>query len=128
MNVRELFLSGEYADLMAEPATGPSMTRPDESLTIQEILLNFTRGTLPPVAKTPQYADEDYNDYLLNNDSYLDDAINDPSYIDDIKSHRTTVLDAQLYADRMAKEKSEAESVTETVTPPPSPPNVEDDK
>ena len=91
-------------------------------------MLNFTRGTLPPVSKTPQYADEEYNEYLMENDSPLDDAVNDPSYIDDVQNYRASVLDNQVHANRLAKEKSEAQSVTDTVTPPPSPPNVEDDK
>lgn len=76
-----------------EKFTKPSITIPDESLSVHEILLNFTRGTVPAVQKQPQYADEEYNEHLINTDSPLDDAINDLSYTDDVNTLRQSLLE-----------------------------------
>ena len=96
----------------------PTKTIPDEALTVQQILLNFTRGTLPPVSKRGQYADEEFNEHLLNEDSPLDDSINDLSYLDDTKGHINSLLDAQNVANHQKEEETRETSSQDVVNPP----------
>jgi hypothetical protein len=54
------YLFDVSAPVCAEPAqTEPSMTVPDQSLTVAEILDRYTRGIAPPCAHTPIYDDRD---------------------------------------------------------------------
>lgn len=100
----------------------PSLTVPDEALSIREILLNFTRGTLPPIQKQPQYADDEYNDYIMENDSELDDITNDPTYLDDVQRHHDAVLAAEVLSQREKAKKNKKEEPKDPPVDPPEPP------
>lgn len=101
----------------------PSLTVPDESLSIQEILVRFTRGTLPPIEKQPRYEEDQENmEQRFNSDSQFDDMVNDPSYIDDAKSDLNSLLESQASDDSDESSSREVESSEEDdVNPPPTP-------
>lgn len=70
----------------------PSVTVPDESLTVREILTRFTTGTVPPIARQGAYDDDDY---------FTDDNIDHENVIEDITDsfygaqHAASVLEEE---------------------------------
>lgn len=105
-----------------EKFTQPSLTVPDDSLSIQEILINFSRGTMPPISKQPQYGNEEDNQAFIDTDHPLDNEMDDLCNRDIAKAH----FDA-LLADAMdthgapfeAAETSKSGATVEKDTPPP---------
>lgn len=75
-----------------EKFTSPSLTVPDDSLSIQEILINFSRGTMPPISKTPQYANEEDTQAFLDTDHPLDGQTIDLSNREIAKNHYDALL------------------------------------
>lgn len=108
----------EIPGFIGETFSSPSLTIPDESLSIQEILLNFTRGTLPPVSKTPQYYDEDFVDHPL--DGQADDLTNREV----AQEHTANLLD-HLQSQQPAEAEKDTKKEPPTTGPdvnPPEPP------
>lgn len=105
-----------------EKNEGPSLTEPDGALSIREILVNFTRGTLPPIQKTPQYASDEQVDHEFENDSQLDDITNDPSYFDDLKNYSSDLLSSEASRDQdEPQEEEEEDSKDDLENPSPTP-------
>ena len=112
-----------FAETDGEINNSPSLTVPDDSLSIQEILINFTRGTLPPISKTSIYGSEEENAAFLDTDHPLDNETADLANRDIAKNHYDALL-----ADAMdshgapfeATEKPKSETTVENdITPPP---------
>lgn len=107
-----------------EKFTLPSLTVPDDSLSIQEILINFTRGTMPPISKTPMYGTQEDNDAFLDTDHPLDNETNDLVNRDIAKNHYDALLADALDshgAPFEALKKPKSEPIIETdPTPPPA--------
>lgn len=107
-----------------EKFTLPSLTVPDDSLSIQEILINFTRGTLPPISKLPQYGTEEDNSAFLDTDHPLDNETLDLANRDIAQNHYAALLADALDshgAPFEASEKSKSEPIVEKQpTPPPT--------
>ncbi len=97
MNLLMMKLQAERAEanpgLIGERFSEPSLTVPDESLSVHDILLNFSRGTLPPVSKQSMYYDEDFVDHPLDGQvSDLTDReiaqMHTQNLLDDLKSQQ----------------------------------------
>lgn len=53
-----------YTGSQGEVNDQPSETIHGQALTVRELLLNYTRGVLPPISKTPQYSGtDDFDDF-----------------------------------------------------------------
>ncbi len=75
-----------------EKFTLPSLTVPDDSLSIQQILINFTRGTMPPISKLPQYGTEEDNNAFIETDHPLDNETIDLANRDIAKNYYNALL------------------------------------
>lgn len=102
----------------------PSLTVPDDSLSIQEILINFSRGTMPPISKTPQYANEEDTQAFLDTDHPLDGQTNDLSNREIAKNYYDALLDDTIHTHGEpfeAPKKPNDEPIVKTEpTPPPA--------
>lgn len=114
------------AEIDGEKFTLPSLTVPDESLSIQEILINFTRGTMPPISKLPQYATEDDNDAFMDTDHPLDNETNDLANRDIAKNHYNALLAHALDTHGAPFEAAEDSKSEPTVEKQPTPPLAEE--
>lgn len=102
---------------MQEVITDVSLTVPDESLTVRQILDNYSRG-LPTVQKIPQYATEEYNQAALDTDDQFDDIIDDLSYRDDLKNRIDSILADQVSSEDPQDPEEPKTELTAPVTPP----------
>lgn len=102
----------------------PSLTVPDDSLSIQEILINFSRGTLPPISKLPQYANPEDNDIFMETEHPLDNEMDDLVNRDIAKNHYNALLADAMDTHGAPFEAPEASksdpNPVEDPTPPPS--------
>lgn len=102
----------------------PSLTVPDDSLSIQEILTNFSRGTLPPISRIPQYGTAEDNDAFLETDHPLDNETLDLANRDIAKNHYNALLADAMDTHGAPFEASETPKsdpiVEKEPTPPPS--------
>jgi hypothetical protein len=95
----------------------PSMTVPDQSLTVSEILDRYTRGLAPPIARDPIYDDRENLDF----DDV--DPVDRPDFdLSDVSEHRLRLesLSNQLKDEIRAKSKAKKEK--ENADLPPVPP------
>lgn len=81
------------AETDGEKFTMPSLTVPDDSLSITEILVNFSRGTMPPISKNPQYGNDEDNEAFINTDHPLDNEIGDLVNSETAKAYYDSLLD-----------------------------------
>lgn len=109
-----------------EKFTLPSLTVPDDSLSIQEILINFTRGTLPPISKTPQYGTEEDNAAFLDTDHPLDSETIDLANRDIAKNHYDALLADAMDTHGAPFEAPEDPKSEPTVEKDTTPPPVEE--
>ncbi|MEM3791062.1 MAG: hypothetical protein QW260_08335 [Thermoproteota archaeon] len=109
-----------------EKFTLPSLTVPDDSLSIQEILINFTRGTMPPLSKLPQYGTEEDNEAFLDTDHPLDNETIDLANRDIAKAHYDALLADAMDTHGAPFEATEKPKSETTVKKDPTPPPAEE--
>lgn len=114
------------AETDGEKFTLPSLTVPDDSLSIKEILINFTRGTMPPISKIPQYGTEEDNDGFMETDHPLDNEMDDLVNRDIAKNHYDALLDDLVDTHGAPFEASEKSKSEPTVEKEPTPPPAEE--
>lgn len=114
------------AEKDGEVFTLPSLTVPDDSLSIQEILINFSRGTMPPISKIPTYAEEDDNAAFMETDYPLDGQTNDLSNREIAKDYYDALLADTVRTHGAPFEASETPKSEPTVETEPTPPPEEE--
>lgn len=97
------YLEGKYIKLEVYP---PSVTEPDASLSIEQIMINVARtGTtgLPtgPVAEYDDEEDEDYNDITINHP----DKVEAQDYLLYHREKSRKIVDALEKSERRSKER-----------------------
>ena len=115
-----------FAKKDGEVNNEPSLTVPDDSLSIQEILINFTRGTLPPISRQPQYGTEEDNAAFLDSDHPLDSETLDLANRDIAKNHYDALLADALDTHGAPFEATEKPKFETTVEKDTTPPPVEE--
>lgn len=114
------------AETEGEKFTLPSLTVPDDSMSIKEILINFSRGTLPPISNQPMYGTEEGNDAFMETDHPLDNEMDDLVNRDIAKNHYNALLADAMDSHGAPFEASEApKSDTTIVKDSPPPPSEE---
>jgi len=117
------FIEEEYSKRMSsgihmEPHNDEeSLTVPDQSLSIRDILENFTRG-IAPIQKKGYYADDEINQAAFEDDSEFDDITNDPSYYHDIENRVATVLEHESELQDLARKEEEKKKSADPVESP----------
>lgn len=102
--------------------TMPSLTVPDDSLSITEILVNFSRGTMPPISKNPQYGNDEDNEAFIDTDHPLDNEVSDLVNREIAKDYYDSLLDDTIRTHGAPFEETETSKSDESVktdTPPP---------
>lgn len=114
------------AETEGEKFTLPSLTVPDDSLSIQEILINFSRGTMPPISQYPQYGTEEGNNAFMETDHPLDNEMDDLVNRDIAKNHYNALLADTMDTHGAPFEATETPKSDPTTVKDPTPPPSEE--
>lgn len=104
------FYSYKYSKNRAEELDPEDLTIPDQSLTVREILENFSRGSLlPPPIETGD--DEDFDDYERSYDD-LADAFEDRRSFSESAKAKIQANNDSLKTDSVEPKQSNGETET----------------